>query len=195
MKNIFAFIVAITFVACNNPNSGSVEKKNEKRKIDPFLEEIFVKKYSNYTDNQIVRENAIEEFDKKIDSLIELGILNDIPLKVLRIQKNPHGKGALIQFYTDNYDYKKPYILSNRLNFDIIGFMDETKASNLKEKDIYYVFGKKMKRLNKTETFLLVSQVYYSQETKIDKDAIWDVYNFYIGNILCEIDSVKTVKR
>jgi hypothetical protein len=195
MKYILTLLTLFTFISCNDYQAKETEdKKLVKRKIDPILKDI-LKQYPNYKDNQIVRDNAAKALDKKIDSALSLGTLNDIPLKVFRIGKNPHGKGALIQFYTDNYDDNKSDVLSDRLNFDIIGFMDENLASTLKDKGTYYVYGKKFKRLNKTETFLIVNQVYYSPQTEISKDAIWDIYDFKIGDILCEIDSVKMTNK
>lgn len=195
MKYIILTIALITILSCNDSNQKDKENtKNEIRKIDPILSEI-TKKYPNYMDNSIVRENATQELDKKIDSLLNLGYLNDIPLRVFRMGKNPDGKGALVQFYTDNYNSNNPNILSDRLNFDIVGFMDEKLASTLKEDGTYYVYGKKLKRLNETEVFLIVNQIYYSPETKISKDAIGDVYNFNVGDILCEIDSIRTVEK
>lgn len=191
MKYIILTITVFTLFACTNQNH---KEKDEKRKIDPILEEI-INKYPNYTENTIVRENASKELDEKIDSILNMGYLNDIPLKVFKMGKNPHGKGALVQFYTDNYNSDRPDRLSDRLNFDIIGFMDEKTASTLKDKGTYFVYGKKLMRLNETEVFLIVNQVYYSPGTEISKDAIWNVYNFNIGDILCEIDSVKLVNK
>ena len=192
MKN-FTLILLIGLASCNNP-----QKKEsvtiEKRKIDPILESI-TKKYSNFTENAIVREDATKELDKKIDSVLNLNFLTDIPVKVFRMGNNPHGKGALIQFHTDNYDVEKPEVLSDRLNFDIIGFMEKILASTLKEDGVYYVYGKKLKRLNKTEVFTIVNQVYYSPGTEISKDAIFDVYYFNVGDILMEIDSVKIADK
>lgn len=192
MKKLLLSIL-ICFISCNNTQQKSKTEKAEFRKIDPILESI-IKKYPNYAENTIVRDDASKELDRKIDSILNLDYFNDIPLKVFRIGNNPHGKGALIQFYTDNYDYEKPNILSNKFNFDIIGFMDKDLASTLKEDGKYYVYGKKLKRLNQQEISVLVSQVYFSPQTEINKDAIWDTYNFNVGDILMEIDSVKIAK-
>ncbi len=179
-------------VSCNNQLHKN-EVEIVKRKIDPILEKL-LSKYPNYEENSIVRENATEELDKKIDSILNFGYLDDIPLKVFKIGKNPHGKGALIQFHTDGYNRESPELLSNRLNFDIIGLMDEKLASTLNDDGTYYVYGKNLKRLNETEVFLIVKQVYYSPGTEISKDAIYDVYEYDIGNIMMEIDSVKFIK-
>jgi hypothetical protein len=195
MKYIILTLGLFSIFSCNN--SDQKDKKTDKietRKIDPILDAL-TKKYSNYSNNTIVRENATKELDKKIDSLLNLNYLDDIPLKVFRLGKNPHGKGALVQFHTDNYDRERPNRLSDRLNFDIVGLMDEKLASTIKEDETYFIYGKKLKRLSKTEVFLIVNQVYFSPGTEISKDAIFDVYNFNIGDILCEIDSVKSVSK
>lgn len=195
MKYIILTLALFTIISCNNPNQNNKETDNiETRKIDPILDSL-IKKYPNYADNTIVRENATKELGEKIDSLLNLNYLDDIPLKVFKMEKNPHKKGALVQFYTLNHDSNRPNILSDRLNFDIIGFMDEKLASTLKEDGTYFIYGKKLKRLSKTEVFLIVNQVYYSPGTEISKDPILNTYNFNIGDILCEIDSVKSVNK
>ncbi len=189
-KFLFTIILLSTLISCNNQQ---VKPVITKRKIDPILEDI-LKKNSNYKENTIVRENATKLLDKKIDSILNLGLLDDIPLKLFNLEKNPHGKGALLQFKTDNYDFEKPEVLSDRLTYDVIGLMDEKLATTLIENEKYYVYGKKLKRLSKDEVFLIVSQVYHSPETEISKGIIGEEYDFNIGDILMEIDSVKIVK-
>jgi len=190
-KNLIILCFLSLLFACDVPQATQLNTVQIRlRKIDPILNQL-EKKFPNYKDNQIVRDNAAEYLQHKIDSVLPLGYLNDIPLKIFRLGKNPHGKGALVQFYAKNYNSDQPTRLSDRLNFDIIGFMDDKLAATLKENGEYFVYGKKFKRLTETETFLIVNQVYYSPETKITKDAIWDVYNFYIGDLICQVDSVK----
>ena len=198
MKHIFILLISfgILTTSCNQSSkTENQEQKIVKRKSDKILESL-EKKYPNYKENQIVRENMQKELDKKIDSIYKLNFLDDIPVKVFRIGKNPHGKGALIQFHTDNFDSENRNLLSDRLNFDIIGFMDEEKASQLKEDGTYLISGKMLKRLTETEVFLIVPQVYYSPGTEISKDGIYDeVFNFNIGDLLMEIDDAKPVNK
>lgn len=195
MKYIILALGLITIFSCINPNHKAKKSdKIETRRIDPILDAL-IKKHPNYMDNTIARGNATKELDKKMDSLLNLNYLDDIPLKVFRMEKNPHGIGALVQFHTDNFVSDQPNRLSDRLNFDIIGFMDEELASTLKEGGKYFIYGKNFKRLNETEVSLIVNQVYYSPGTEISKDAIFDVYTFNIGDILCEIDSIKSVSK
>lgn len=193
MRYIFLTLVLFSIFSCGS--SSQDDKKTAKtnnRKMDPVLKAL-AKKYTNYHKNPIIRENATKELDEKIDSLINLNYLDDIPLQVFRIGKNPHGKGALVHFYTHNYNVYENR-LSDRLNFDIIGFMDEKLASTLKEDGTYFVYGKKMKRLTEQEVSLLVTQVFYSPGTEISKQGMDDIYSFNIGDILCEVDSVKEAK-
>lgn len=198
MKHIFILLISfgILTTSCNQfSKTDNQEQKIVKRKTDKILEGL-EKKYPNYKENQIVRKNMQKELDKKIDSIYKLNFLEDIPVKVFKIRENPHGKGALIQFHTDNFDSDNSNLLSDRLNFDIIGFMDKEKASQLKEDETYLISGKMLKRLTETEVFLIVPQVYYSPETEISKDGIYDeVFNFNIWDLLMEIDDAKTVKK
>lgn len=197
MKQIYIFLVLLGLLSsCNE--SKKAENKGEnivKRKTDLILENL-EKKYPNYIENQIVRENMQNELDKKIDSVYKLNFLDDIPVKIFRMGKNPHGNGALIQFHTDNFNSDNRSLLSDRLNFDIIGFMDEKKASKLKENGTYLVSGKMLKRLNETEVFLIVPQVFYSPGTEISKDGIYDeIFNYNIGDLLMEIDNAKPIMK
>lgn len=191
-----AFIIGLLSIfSCNSPNNEeNSTDKTKYRKIDPILEAL-ISKYPNYIENTIVRENATKELDKKIDSILHLGYLNDIPLRVFKMEKNPLGKGALVQFYTDNYKVNQSNKLSDRLNFDIIGFMDEKLASTLSESGTYFIYGNKLKRLDETDLFLGDYKVYFSPETAIKEDVFFHVYNFNIGDISCQIDSVKLVSK
>lgn len=196
MKYLVFIFSILTVFSCNNPN-GNIQKNlnDDTRKVDPFLNSL-VKKHPNYTNNAIVRDEATKELNKKVDSLIQRGFLTDIPLKIFNIQKNPHGKGAIVQFYTDNMLNSNNFDrLSDRFNFDIIGLMDQKLASTLNENEVYFVYGKKMKRLSETETFFIVDRVYNSTKTEITNDPIYNLYEFNVGNILCEVDSLKLVNN
>ncbi len=196
MRYIIFILGILTILSCNNDTNKAINVIKT-RKIDPILNAL-TKKYPNYKDNSIVRENATKELDKKIDSLLNFNYLDDIPLKVFRMGENPYKtntKGALVQFHTDNYNSDQPNRLSDRLNFDIVGLMDEKLATTLTEGGTYFIYGKKLKRLSQTEVFLMGNNAYYTSETEISKDPIFDVYNFNIGVISCEIDSVKSVSK
>lgn len=196
MKRIALFFIVSILIGSCTPVSQkqSTETKRVQKKIEPYLDKIFTDKYPNYKSNALIRDKALSELTYKIDSLLPYKYLEEIPLEVFRIRKNPHGKGAIVQFYADNYDYKNKSDLSNQLEFDIIGLMSEELAGSLNDKSKYFVFGKKYNRLNKTETYLIVHQSYYSPTPEISEDVIWDgVYNFKIGVFMCEVDSVKLI--
>jgi hypothetical protein len=192
MKNTFIILILFGLLtSCNQSKNTENNGMITKRKTDILLENL-EKKFQNYKENELVREDMRNELDKKIDSVYKLNHLDDIPMKVFRIGKNPHGKGALIHFRTDNFNYENRSLLSDRLNFDIIGFMDEQKASQLKENETYLIFGKMLERLTRPDVFLIVPQVYYSPETRISRDGIFDeIFNYNIGDFLMEIDNVK----
>jgi hypothetical protein len=189
-------IILLSFITCIVSCNQKKEKKSipDLRKIDTVLTDIFQNKFPNYMDNALTKDKALTLLTSKIDSLAPLHYLEEIPLKIFKIQKNPHGKGALVQFYTDNIDRPNKNIFSNQLQFDILGFMSEELASTLDEKKKYFIFGHKYKRLNKTETYIIVNTTYFSPETEISKDAMnSDVYTYKVGVFLCEIDSVRQV--
>lgn len=189
-------LLCFILFSCNENgliNEQKVDSIN-KRKVDVYLDYILKDKYSNYSKNELVRDKATKELNKKFDSLIKVNVLNDIPLKVWKISKNPHGKGALVHLYADNYSSESK-MLSDRLGYDVIGFMDVQKATKLLDSKKYYVTGNKFNRLNETEAFLIVNQLYYSPKVEINRDAIYnDIFKFKMGVFMCEIDSIKPTK-
>ena len=192
MKYILHFTIASIFLiaSCVNNIQAINLTKTETKKLDTLLDKIFRKDFPNFKDNQIVRENALFALTKAIDSVLALGYLNDLPLKVFRVSKNPHGKGALVQFYTDDYSNDDTTSLANSVRFDIIGFMDETLAASINEKSSYFLYGHKYKRLNETEAFLIVNQVYFAPKPKIEKGTYSEGLEFNLGNFMCEVDSL-----
>ena len=195
-KLTLLFTICILFVACvpisqKNSTEAKIEQKQAtipERKIEPFLNKIFINEYPNYQNNELVKDKALRELMSKIDSLAPLKYLEEIPLKIFRIQKNPHGKGAIVQFYSDNSGAAP---LSDRLGFDIIGLMSEDIASSLNENSKYLISGKKYNRLDKTKTYLIVPQSYYSPIPEISKNTSTGVFAFNIGIFICEVDSIK----
>lgn len=179
------------FLSCDTTTKTNVKEPEKKqgRKIDPSLDTLFKVKYANYETNEIARQKALKDLVKIVDSIAPLGYLEDFPLKVFRVQPNPHGKGAIVQFYTD--ENLSPDLLSDRVGFDIIGLMDEKLAQTINENKMYFIKGKKYKHLDETETFLIVNQVYYSPETKIETSAFnTSSYRFKLGDFLCEVEKV-----
>ncbi len=193
VRQLLIAIITLTTIisSCDTPNKSNNKEPEKKqvRKLDPLLDTIFKVKYPNYETNEIVRKNALKDLTKIADSIAPLGYLEDIPLKVFRVQSNPHGKGAIVQFYTDRN--LSSNILSDRLQFDIIGLMDEKLAQNINENKIYFIKAKKYKRLTETEVFLIVNQVYYSPHPEIKTDAIDNsMYKYQLGDFLCEVEKV-----
>jgi hypothetical protein len=179
-----------------NGDEDNTERKSakiEQRKIDSILIAI-VAKYPAYTENNLVRENAAIELHKKIENGLQSGYFQDIPLKVMRMGKNPHGKGAFVHFYTDNFDYTRGGRLSDRFNFDLYGFISEKLAGQLKEKGAYYVYGKNFKMLHGAEASLLFNIVFHSKKIEITQNT-GDVFNYNIGCMSCEIYALKEVNE
>ena len=198
MKHIILLLTVISIFSCYNTNADETdtEKKTlkiEQRKIDPILKAI-VAKYPAYAENNLVRENAADELKQKIDSLLQLGYFQDIPLKVIRVGKNPNGKGAYVHLYTDNFDFARPGQLSDRLNFDLYGFTSEQIAGQIKEKGSYFVYGKNFKMLNGDEASVLFNIVFHSKNFQITQN-MGDVFNFNIGCMACEIYALKEVNE
>lgn len=186
-KIIFTILFLFIIFSCKENNYELKEDTTviKYSKVDTILNSL-LKKYPNYSENTFVRQKASIELKSKIDSIINLGVFDKIPLKILNIGKNPHGKGALVQFYTEtNYSPKLP---SDTFYFDVIGLMDDKLASTINESDTYYIFSKNYKRLNKNEVNILVDRTYYSTDVEISEDK-----KFYVGIYIGVIDSLKNV--
>jgi hypothetical protein len=190
--------VFLFYISCSNANDDHktpvIPKPVQIRKLDPILNKIFKTDYANFRDNELVRGNALKQLNKAIDSILPLNYLTDFRFKVWRVGKNPHGKGALVQFYTDDLYTNDTASLSNFVRFDVFGLMDENLGATINEKGIYKVFGHKYKRLNEAEAFSLVNQVYYSPTPSIDKATFGDFHEFKLGDFICEVDSLRLVK-
>lgn len=176
--------IVFVFILINKNKSDNVNPE-DRSKLSYIIEDL-ENKNPNYRDNQLVRANMVKELEIKIDSVSKLNYFDDIPLKVRSIKDNPHGKGALVQLYSDNY---------NGLNFDVIGFTDIEKAALIKENEKYFVKGNVLKKLNNTETYLIVPETFYSPEMDIKKDDDNEFfYDFNLGVFLMEINdfTIKT---
>lgn len=186
--NLVLFIVI--FSKCNNSNTNP-ELKNQ-RKMDSILYELFVNKYPNYENNELVRTNAAFDLQLATDTLAHLHYLEDIPLKVLKVSMLPTGTGAIAHFYADNQAHGRKDNLSSRLQFDIIGFMDIEEASEILESNKYLVYGKNYDRMTDGEIRLVTKQTYYSSYVQISRDN--GTSKFGIGVFSCEVDSIKVSK-
>lgn len=192
-KYILVFLISMLFSCKQNSNSENIITV-EKRKIDPFLEEIFINKYPNYLDNDIVKEKSIKLLTNKVDSLLPYGVLKDIPLKVMSIGKNPHGKGALVQFYVDNESFKSDKkhkgLMSNFVQFDVIALMPLDYAEKLIKDECYYIDGK-ANRINQTQLDLLVDLSYYGAIPSIEKSFNDNSTEYKLGAFVLELNSFK----
>jgi len=185
-----AILFSIAFTSCGDRAPPKKSAEAVKRRIDPLLENIFITKYPTYASNEIVRGNALKDLLHLADSIAPLNYFSEFPLQVLKIQKNPHGKGALVQWYTNKSYLDKSKLLSDKFNFDLMGFMSESEAAKLNDNARYYVFAHNFRRLTATETFVMVNRVYHAPEAEIN---ISNNY-FNAGVFLCEVDSVHQVK-
>lgn len=181
-----AYVVFLSLLSCNG---GQENNSIKKRNADILLENLEAT-HPNYMNNTMVLNKMDNQFKKQIDSAFTKGIHSDIPLTVLSVDKNQHGDGAIVVFYSDNYDPSKSTLLSDRLNFDLIGFIDEKKAANIVEGEKYYVTGKNINKLSQAELNLMVPTVYYGPEVKIEKDVIGNI-NYYAGDYAIEITELK----
>lgn len=182
ISSIIVFIIAIIVVVNKSNKSESNQINSREIKLDKIKNDL-EDKYSNYSSNHMIKDDMTKELEVKIDSVYKLGYLNDVPMKVRMIERNPHGKGALIQFHSDNF---------RGFNFDIIGFTDADKAALLHESEKYILSGKILERLNETEASLIIPRTFYSTQISIKPtDERKFFYNYNLGVFLMEIDKAE----
>lgn len=190
-KSAFQLIVLV-FVLVISCEQKSVNEAPaviiEPKAIDSILEKVFLNDFPSYGENTLARELALESLLAKVDSTMPLGYFNDIPMKVWYVKKNPFGEGAMIHFFTTNEQNSKD-LLSSRLNFDLVGFFDEKKASTIKENETYFIRGKNFNRIDATQVDIVLEKVKFKKEPELTRSTNQD-YTFNLGTILFEIDSL-----
>jgi hypothetical protein len=187
---ILVILIAAAFIKSCHQTTEKTQTECVFRKMEPILKEIF-EKYPSYETNSIIRDSALTELVFKADSLVNLKYLEDIPLKVLSITETTDDKNAIVVFYSDNYDYNNKDILSNSLNFDIIGYVDKNTAATIDESKKYYIEGSNYKRMNKSETYDLVSCTWHSPIPGISIATCTHPNEYNIGIYSCEVNSVR----
>lgn len=179
-----ALTTALGCVACQHTDAPRRE-----RRIDPALSALTAR-HPNYETNSAVRQKMATDFDGLIDSLVENGMLADIPLKLANVSNGSDTAQMVAWFYTPSYTGIPNKILSDRLRFDLIAFVSDSAGSTLKEGRLYYVYGK-YKRLKKEQAHLFDGLIHYSPELKVEPSNPYGDAEFYTGVLKVEIDSTK----
>lgn len=179
---------ALLITACTSAPQ-KVEDEKKLNKIDPYLNSL-VKKFPNYLSNDLIRIKAEKALSNDLDSLVKNNYFDDIPLKILTISKNPHGKGSLVQFHVDQV--VRPDRLSDAATFDVIGLMEDSLAETLNDKATYKIKGSYKAALDQTQVSVLVNQTYYSPDLLFSKNS-FDDNQFNLGVFLCEVKSVELI--
>ena len=134
-KPLLYLSILISIASCNESQQTQtvfIKPKNDDRNIDKCLTEIFITKYPTFAENELVRQKAFLKFNKKIDSISKINKLEDIPLNIYSISKNPHGKGAIVQFYANEINPTNKS-LPIKIIYNVFGLMSEKLASTLSE--------------------------------------------------------------
>ena len=184
MKSVLLLFLALGLLSCQ-PQKGKPEESPKKR-VEVVLQKIFVKDYPLYAHNGLIQEKAVKSFVRQLDSLVSLHGLEDIPLKVQSIDKNPNGKGAIVQFYSDPYAPSSPSNLAGCLGVGFIGLMSEELASRLTTNSTVLVRGHNYHRASQDQLDLIYSKTYYGAEAKVDGEP-----NFNIGTYMVEVEKFK----
>lgn len=193
MKKLLIFATMMALVSCENKQA-EVKKERKISDLDSTIIKTFVTDYPEYKSNDLILEKASKSLNKTLDSLAKEKHLEQIPLSVFSIGKNPHGKGAIVMFYTNKHDVSdhNNFFVAN-LGFDIIGLMDENLAMTVNKDNKYYISGKKYKRLNEKETYFLVSRSFHSPEFNISPRNYGGA-EVKLGVFSCEIDSIRSAE-
>lgn len=185
MKKILLLFIGLCLFSCKEEKI--IEEPN--KKIDPILTLIF-DKYPDYQKNDLIKNDLLTELKIKIDSLVPLNYLDDLPLKISTMEKNQNGDGYLITFYTDN-DLDGTFA-SKDLHYNLIGFCDEKTAKSFNQEKKYLIKGK-FNVLSKNQIALFSNNFYY----KNDFDLIPGILHpkCYIGTFITQIKEAKIYEK
>lgn len=120
------------------------DQKNETKniKLKGFLDD-FIKRNSNWHQNDVVNKQINDKFEKEMTNQISNGILDDFPLELSEI--NEYQKDSFATCFIAHYlksDNIKPENILYKTNFDIIGLIPKEKVKELKNGNTYLVKGK-----------------------------------------------------
>jgi hypothetical protein len=194
INSSYTLILFIFSFGCHQNTQNQKKEQNVQiivpNKIDEVFGEVFMEEYPTFQENNLTKELALESVLEKFDSLKNKGLLNDFPLKIWYVMKNPYGEGALIHLHTFSTSNK---LLSDKTNFDLVAFISEEEASKVKEGEFYYVYGKNFNRIDKIQVGMILSKVFHQDEPEIISSTE-EFYELRLGVILCEADSLVRVK-
>ncbi|MFD0701772.1 hypothetical protein [Myroides pelagicus] len=191
MKNLLTLIpLAFLIFSCQEKEI----KKENYRKIDTLLNIVFKDSFPNFIDNELNRNNALKLLERKKDSVIENNVLDDMPLEVFRVFKNPAGDGAIVHLVkkptTEHYDFyqQRDTILSDFITFDLLVGMPENKASELTKGQMFLVKNKKHPIDINAIVDVFTNQTYYENELYIEHSM--KKLNINYGILFTEADSL-----
>jgi len=189
MKKTLLLLSLLTlFASCQEEKKDTIQLK----KIDQELYKL-VKKYPNYAENTLSAQKLLQSLTTKVDSLAPNNLFDDLPLTVLRVKKNPHGKGNMIILHTPPHGYNDT-LLSSLVNLNYIALIDDdNKALSITEGKNYKIHGIKIYRINEVERELITPEIYYEATPSINKDYTLKS-RFNLGTFVIETDSITEVK-
>jgi opacity protein-like surface antigen len=187
MKSIVLLLALLVcfvniFSSCEKP------KKHIPKVIQlDSLANAIVSKHPNYLQNEIVFDQFSKELEEKVlQNITDYNYIDDFDLSIFTSEKNRHGKGYLIHFYTKNENN------GFNFNYDVI-FMTEndTLAKSFNHNQTYKLpYCNKISHLSKTQLELIKSNkksngfyAYYEPIFKINK--FYRETNINVGAILC----------
>lgn len=168
--------------------------KEEYRKIDPLLNIAFKDSFSNFIGNDLVFNNAFKFLESKKDSIIENNILDDMPLEIFKVFKNPKAEGAIIHFIKHpttkyyNFNQRRDTIFSDFVTFDLLAAIPENQAKDLSKGQMFYVKSKKHFIDISPISDLFTNQTYYQRKFHIEHSR--DEISINYGILFTEVDSL-----
>jgi hypothetical protein len=179
---IFILFVCSIIFGCKKNDFGQPEIIPAK--YDSIVNHFFIENNSNYLNNNIVRQEAVQEFVPVFDSLINLYKVEDFEFKVLSIDKTKNEDYFNLNLYVNSCSsYKKP-----KLKFNLIGKVHKSIAHQINESENYRVYCNNFYRLSEKELFDKTRLVYYENYPFIESYS-----DFILGSFSCEIDSLSTI--
>lgn len=189
LPSILKIILILTFYTqCSDANE---EKKLPTPKIVNEVVQ-FCRENPSISNNEVLKDQGNEKFNKLIIPKIQNGILNDYVFELNGVKEYKPGKFAAhfdMSFLGDNYYMNKD---SAYIHGDVIGYVDSLIVTKLKEKEKYILKGTYLKQLSLQELKTYTIYPIWSPAISIEKDYTPDVS---LGIMLMDIKEIQPAKQ
>ena len=191
-KVIITCLALIIFIGCSNQQQ--FNNQREKLPLESFID-TFLTNNPNWGQNDIILKETNEKFRKELTEELKNNLLDNLPLKVGRIDQYKDNQYAVLLSYR-GFDYKRenlPYtnVLKNT-DFDVVSLVNDSVMRTLEKDKQYIIKGAFKEFLNNKYAFNKYIEGWrYSDDTELKKNEYNMTPSITICSMLYEISDIK----